>query len=336
MVPRPFRRRSAPHALLILALLAVPPACDRSGGVDLGKRAERPEFSADRAWSFLTLQMANGPRFAGHQGHHRTLDWMIEQLTFRADTLIAQPFTHTTAEGTKLDLTNLVARYRPELQDRVLLVAHWDTRRRADRSYDEADRRRPVPGANDGASGTAVLMELAEIFRQQPPPIGVDLLFADGEDFGPAVEDMHLGSRHFAANLPAGARPRYAIVLEMVGDAEARFRPDGSSAAQAPDVVRRLWALARVMRHDSLFVDEPAAAVAGTHAELARAGIPAVLVSDPEYGPGNIYWHSVDDVVANVRRETLGAVGEVIAEHVYRGFPKDRSGTSGKAKDAGS
>jgi glutaminyl-peptide cyclotransferase len=266
--------------------------------------------------------MAYGPRYAGHRGHARTLAWLREQLGFRADTVLTQPFTHRTAAGDTLRMTNVIARYRPEAPDRILLVAHWDTRRRADRSPFPEDRSRPVQGANDGASGTAVLMELAELFRQQPPPIGVDLLFTDGEDFGPGPEDMYLGARHFAANPLPGPRPRYAIVLDMVADADARFRPEENSLRFAPDVARRVWALAKVMGHDSVFQEERAAAISDDHVELAKAGIPSIVIIDYEYGPGNQFWHSVDDVIKQVSRETMGIVGEVVAEHVYRGFPK--------------
>src|SRR5690606_15273159 len=123
-----------------------------------------------------------GPRIPGQPGHAAQLAWMKEWLVARADTLIEQPFTFTTSKGEQLDLTNLFARFNPGAADRVLLLAHWDTRPLADRGLTPEERSQPVPGANDGASGTAVLMVLAELLHQQPPPIGVDLLFVDGED----------------------------------------------------------------------------------------------------------------------------------------------------------
>ena len=336
MVPNAFRRRSAfhPHLISAPALLAalLCGACgnDRVDGLDLGRKADRPEFSSERAWVFLGTQVSSGPRYAGHVGHARTLEWLEEQLRIRADTVVVQRFEHTSAAGERLRMANVYGRIRPELADRILLVAHWDTRRHAERSVDPADRGRPVPGANDGASGVAVVMELAELFRQQPPPIGVDILFTDGEDYGPGPEDMFLGSRHFAANLPSGPKPRYAIVLDMVGDRDARFRPEENSLRFAEEATRRIWALANVMGQDSVFSEERVGAITDDHVELAKAGIPGVLVIDYEHGPANAYWHTVDDNMRHVSRETLGVVGEVIAEHVYRGFPGQ---ADGKSKD---
>ncbi|HEU0051701.1 MAG TPA: M28 family peptidase, partial [Longimicrobium sp.] len=328
-VPTHQRRRSAPLRVLTafssLALLAIAPGCRRGPeGVDLGRHVEHPEFSSERAWSFLTSQIANGPRYAGHVGHQRTLAWLREQLAIRADTVYAQEFTHRTASGDTLRMANVVARFSPALPDRVLLVAHWDTRRFADKSLDAADQKRPVPGANDGASGVAVLMELAELFRQQRPGIGVDLLLTDGEDYGPGAEDMFLGAKHFAARPMLSPKPRYAIVLDMVGDADARFRPEENSLRQAPEVVKRVWGLAQAMGRDSVFSQERREAITDDHVFLNQAGIPSIVVIDLEYGPGNLLWHTVEDDASRVSRETLGVVGEVIAEHVYRGFPAEK------------
>ncbi|HEX2205427.1 MAG TPA: M28 family peptidase, partial [Longimicrobium sp.] len=239
--------------LALLCALAALAAC--GGGGDLGRPADRPEVSADRAWVFLTTQLGFGPRDPGRpdprRGHDPALAWLREQLAIRADTVLVDTFTHRAADGKTLRLANLFARWHPERTDRILLVAHWDTRPRADRSADSADRRRPVPGANDGASGVAVLMEVAELMRQQAPPVGVDILLTDGEDYGPGREDLFLGSRRFAAHLPPGYRPRWTVVLDMVGDADARF-PRASGGGEGA-LAERVWGIAAQMGYDSVF-----------------------------------------------------------------------------------
>lgn len=306
--------RRSPALLLLAALLA---ACGE-------RRAERPEFPPDLAWSFLVQQVAFGPRYAGHRGHESGLAWLREQMELRADTVLLQPFTDTVADGGALRLTNVVARWHPDSVNRVLLVAHWDTRRRAEGSRDEPDRRRPVPGANDGAAPTAVLVTLAELFKQQPPPVGVDLLLADGDDFGPGADDLYLGTRRYLATLQ-GTKPRYAVVLDLVGERNAKFPREGASLRAAPQLVERVWSVARQLDLDTVFVADSAPAVPDERVRLlAAAGIPAVLVTDPQYGAANRFQHSVDDVVALLDRETLWAVGEVLAEVVYRGFPEER------------
>ncbi|HEX8693021.1 MAG TPA: M28 family peptidase [Longimicrobium sp.] len=301
-------------ALLCLAALA---ACGE-------RRAERPDFPPDLAWSFLVQQVAFGPRYAGHRGHEAELAWLAEQMGMRADSVVLQPFTDTVADGGAVKLANVLARWHPDSANRVLLVAHWDTRRRAESSRDSLDRRRPVPGANDGAAPTAVLVALAELFKQQPPPVGVDLLLADGDDFGPGADDLYLGTRRYLASLQ-GPKPRYAVVLDLVGERNAKFPREGASLRAAPRLVDRVWTIARQLDLDTVFVADSVPPVPDERVRLlGAAGIPAVLVTDPQYGAANRFQHSVDDVVALLDRETLWAVGEVLAEVVYRGMPEER------------
>lgn len=300
MIPiRGALRSAAPAALLYLAA---------AGCAD---RPEVPEFQADRAWSHLVSQVSFGPRHPGHRGHARQLAWLRAQMGSRADTVILQPFTAPGDGGAPVQWTNVVARFRPDAAERVLLVAHRDTRRRADGSAEEMDRGRPVPGANLNASCVAVLVELAQLLRQHPAPVGVDLLFADGDDVSDSA--AFAGTRHFLASMP-GYRPRYAVVLQAVGDYEARFPMDPASDATA---AWRIWEAARRLGHDTLFVAERARPLRSQAEALSAAGIPTVVVRDPEYGPANLRWHSVDDRPQFLKRETLAAVGETLAAALY-------------------
>jgi hypothetical protein len=305
------------RSLAALALLSLSACADTAGRPLDVRKVARPEASADRAWSYLTEQMSFGPRYAGTRGHRMQLVWMKDFLAFRADTVYEQTFPHTTKDGRQLGFSNVIARFNPAATERVLLVAHWDTRPDADRALDPADRRRPVPGANDGASGTAVLLELAEQFRQQRPTIGVDMLFTDGEDFGPGAEDMFLGARHYAANLPAGPRPRWAVVVDMVGDLDLRIPVEANSQRAAPALVDRIWTAADALGHAAHFPRTPGPAVTDDHLPLIEAGIPAVNLIDFEYGPGNAFWHSPEDLVKNVDAASLGVVADVLAAVVY-------------------
>jgi hypothetical protein len=316
LVPMPFPCRSVVVALAV-GLLAPLPA--RAEEASSGDTLRAPEFRADAAWELLLRQVAFGPRVPGTPGHAAQLAWMRSHLAERADTVEVQAFSHRTRGGEILALRNVFARFRPELRDRLLLVAHWDTRPRSDEAPRRTDRALPVPGANDGASGVAVLLEMADLLRRAPPPLGVDLLLVDGEDFGPGDRDMYLGSRFFAANLPAGYAPRYGIVLDMVGDRDPRFPVERHSARLAPEVVGQIWGLAHQMGWSELFPYARGPALTDDHLPLNRAGIPTVLIVDFDYGPRNRFWHTQEDVPENTSARTLGIVGALIAELIRRG-----------------
>lgn len=296
-------------------------ACSEAGGGDPEREAriERPDFPGDSAFALLQRQVAFGPRIPGREGHRRQLQWMRQWLATRADTLVTQAFSHTTTGRETLQLTNLLARFRPEAPDRLLLVAHWDTRPLADQSAAAADREKPVPGANDGASGTAILLQLADLLARTPPPVGVDLLLVDGEDYGPTTEDMFLGAHYFARNLPAGYRPLYGVLLDMVGDRSLLLPPEGNSVDRAPEVVQRVWAVARELGYGDVFVSTPGGYVSDDHLPLNDAGIRTIDIIDFDYGPGNRYWHTPLDVPENTSARSLDIVGEVITELIYRG-----------------
>ena len=288
------------------------------GGGAIGQsERQAPAFDADSAFALLERQVAFGPRVPGTEGHAAQLAWMTDYLRDRADTVILQSFDHVGPEGEELEMTNVFARFRPGVPDRVLLLAHWDTRPTADYESDPERQDQPIPGANDGASGTAVLLYLADVLSRHSPPIGVDILFTDGEDYAPG--HMYLGAKHFAANHPPGYRPLYGILLDMVGDQTPRFPQEGYSLRDAPEVVARIWRMAERLGYGHYFPDERGIAVSDDHVPLNEAGIRTANIIDFDYGPGNAYWHTLDDNLQHVSPEGLGVVGEVVAELVYRG-----------------
>jgi Zn-dependent M28 family amino/carboxypeptidase len=289
-----------------------------SGGSTVSVRVERPSFDADRAFQDLERQVAFGPRIPGSPGHAQQLEWLETELRALADTVFLDPFEHVTMEGHELELTNVIARFGPADGSRLLLLTHWDTRPKADQSLDDDERDQPVPGANDGASGTAILLELARMFNNQPPARGVELLFTDGEDYGPSTADMFLGARHYVAGIGSENPPAYGILLDMVGDADPSFPVEAYSMEGAGQVVQRVWGIAADLGYRRFFPMDQTSRVVDDHIEFIDAGIPVADIIDFEYGPSHSFWHTPRDVPENTSAQTLAMVGDVVAEVVYR------------------
>lgn len=314
----PRRSLTVARALGASALVLALAACDEPGPVS-GPTPGRPSFDGDAALDLVRTQVGFGPRVPGTEGHARQLAWMVERLDTLAAEVAVDTFTHVTTGGTSLELFNVIARFQPEATRRILLLAHWDTRPRSDAAADSALRDIPVPGANDGASGTAVLLVLAELFAAHPPPMGVDLLLTDGEDYGPTLDDMLLGARRYASTLPAEGRPVYGVLLDMVGDAEPSFPVEENSAEHANPVVRKVWRAAERLGYRDWFPSHVGQTLVDDHVPLIEAGLPTANVVDFSYGPGNRYWHTPDDTPERLDARTLEMVGEVVAELIYSG-----------------
>jgi len=240
------------------------------------------------------------------------LDMLFEcvpELRGRADTVIVQEIRHVTHRGDTLHLRNFFARFRPQASERVLFLAHWDTRPMADQAANLAQQRMPVPGANDGASGTALLLGVADALKARPPAGGVDLLFVDGEDYGNFADtnDVLIGSRWFAAHLPPGYQPLYAVLFDMVGDKDLQIFEEAQSVAFAPEVVQRVWRVAADRGHEHQFVPGVKYPLTDDHVSLQKVGIHAIDVVDFDYP----YWHTTEDTIDKVSAESLQIVGDV-------------------------
>ncbi|MHB0912489.1 MAG: M28 family peptidase [Armatimonadota bacterium] len=243
-----------------------------------GCSAQAPKFDSARAYRYLTAQCDFGPRPVGTPAHEATAEYLAGELRSCTDSVELQTFKHVLG-GRERMLTNIVARFG--VGEGVLLCAHWDTRPTADEELDRVSRKQPILGANDGASGVAVLLELARIFKEKPPAVPVTIVLFDGEDYGPGSEQMYLGAKYFAAHLPA--KYRYGILLDMVGDSDLNvYREENSPKA----VVDRIW-----QASDGAFSDELKYAIYDDHLPLIRAGVPCALVIDFDYP----YWHTLKD-----------------------------------------
>ena len=285
--------------------LALGLACTAQSGAG-GQR----EFAGQRAFAYLERQVQFGPRIPGTPAHERAGDWMLEHLRATADSVEVQAIDHVTRRGARLHLRNFFARFRPAAAERVLLVAHWDTRPHADQSSNLGQQRLPVPGANDGASGVALLLGVADALKARAPAAGVDLLLVDGEDFGDFSTDSNdvlIGSRYFASHQPPGYQPLFAVLFDMVADKDQQFYYEGNSQATAPEVVDRVWRTAADLGYGRVFIPGVKHTLIDDHVALQKAGIHAIDVVDFDYP----YWHTTDDTIDKVSAASLQVVGDV-------------------------
>jgi len=223
----------------------------------------------------------------------------------------------------KLRLTNLIAAFRPQAATRILLCAHWDTRPRADRDENNSRRNDPMIGANDGASGVAVLLEIAGLLQSAPPPVGIDIVLFDGEDYGKEGDrDRYLlGSKYFAEHGHGKYVPRFGILLDMIGDRELEIPKEQNSLRFAPDIVQLLWNTARELGVTQ-FVDEVGDEVLDDHWPLNAAGIKTIDLIDFNYPDRtNRFWHTHQDIPENCSAESLEAVGAVLTHVIYTQTP---------------
>ena len=281
-----------------------------------------PPFDGNHAMNLLQKQCDFGPRFPGSDGHNQMKKFMVKFLHPLADSLyimdekIPHPYKRH-----YITLTNLLARFNLDAGYRIMLLAHWDTREFADKDQNPENQSLPILGANDGASGVAVLLTLAEILHTLPLlNIGVDLLFVDGEDMGKSgdPEKFGLGTQAFAKHVPKPI-PQFAICLDMIADKEQNFPIEQFSLQQAPEIVQEIWELANEMGY-SQFENRIGRAVMDDHYYLYKyAKIPAIDIIDFDYPNKDMnYWHTLQDTPENCSAESLEAVGSVITHFIYR------------------
>jgi len=280
---------------------------------------EMPDFNADSAWNYLVMQCELGPRVPGSDAHAGAVDLIRGELEKNGWDVELQPFTLADPYGDgELHLINIIARLKPKLKKRVLLAAHYDTRPWADKEEQDSLKLKPIPGANDGASGVAVLLELARVIKNHPPAeLGVDLVFFDGEDYGKSgdIDNYLLGSKYFASNLylqPGGYHPRCAILLDMVGAKDAKILQELNSIVNAPKLTKEIFARAERLNL-GMFKARKGKAVYDDHVPLLRAGIKAVNLIDIDYK----YWHTLADTPEKCSKDSLSQTGRLLIDFLY-------------------
>lgn len=307
------------------ALLAFGCGSAGNGGsaADSAAAAETPltaPFDADSAYSYVKRQVDFGPRVPNTAAHRAAGDWLAGELRRHGAEVTVQSATLTAFDGTKLRARNIFGQFNPASPRRVLLLAHYDTRPWADNDPDEARRKTPVDGANDGASGVGVLLELARQLGARVPAAGIDILFTDAEDYGTDGDDgsWAMGSRYFIENpVKEGYRPDEAILLDMVGAPGATFPREWFSSQAAPALQNTLWSIAAQLGYGEDFTSGQGGAINDDHVPLIEAGIPAVDIIDLRPTGFCDRWHTASDNMEGISAETLGKVGRTVSAYVY-------------------
>ena len=275
------------------------------------RKNPHPPFDSNRAFEHLIRQVSFGPRVPGTKAHDDAHKWLVSVLRKHTPYVSVQQFTGIFG-GSEVEMKNIKASFYPKKGERILLCAHWDSRHHADKDPDSTKWAQPVIGANDGASGVAVLLEIAAGLAKSEPPIGVDIVLFDGEDGGEygRNETWLLGSRYFAKVEPRSYRPRYAILLDMVGDSDLSLTPDFNSIQSAP----RLWE--KIIKHCKsigIAVSPDTIWILDDHVPLIERGIRSVDIIDFDYP----VWHTVSDTPDKCSSESLGKIGELVLRIIY-------------------
>lgn len=289
-----------------------------------------PTFNGDSAYTYVANQVNFGPRVPNTQAHKACGDYLAGELTRLGAKLFVQETILTAYNGDRLEASNIIGSYNPENNKRVLLFAHWDSRPYADRDPDPANHYKPIDGADDGASGVGVLLEIARQLQQNDPGIGIDIIFFDAEDYGePAftrgnnADSWCLGSQFWAKNPHVkNYRADYGILLDMVGSKNATFYKEGYSMHYAAPIVQKVWDTARELGYGRYFLNAEGGTITDDHIYVQRGrGIPCIdiinLDSDTAHGFG-AYWHTLNDTMENIDPATLKAVGQTVLEVIYK------------------
>lgn len=288
-----------------------------------------PAFNPDSAYHFIAAQTAFGPRVPNSKAHTKCGDYLVAKLEKYMDGVVEQSFEIESFDKKKLRLRNIVGSLNESATKRILIAAHWDSRPFADN--DSKDRNSAIDGANDGASGVGVIIELARILSNDTSvKVGVDFLLLDGEDYGqpensgfPEKKDSWcLGSQYWATH---PHRPNYTayygILMDMVGGANARFAMDGTSAQFAPEVQKKIWEVAAASGYAERFPQRKVEEIIDDHYYINKdAKIPMVDIIEWEPSDGTFFsptWHTHQDDLAHIDKATLKAVGQTVLNAVY-------------------
>lgn len=285
------------------------------------------KFSADSAMASIQTQCDFGARVPGTEAHKRCADYIVNSLKAQGLDVTEQPVTAKRWDGVVLHGRNILASYNPDATERVLITTHWDSRPWCDADPDTTRHHDPVMAANDGASGVAVIIELARLLKEMKPAVGIDFVCFDLEDCGAPYwgqgddegRDWCLGSRYWAEQAAAsGYRARYGILLDMIGGRDARFCFEGFSTRYAEAAMKRIWDTAARVGAGSLFVKQDGGYATDDHVNINEiANVPTVdiipYIAESEHSFG-VTWHTSHDTPENISRENLRLVGQTLVQ----------------------
>ncbi len=291
-----------------------------------------PDFNADSAYAYVDRQVAFGYRVPNTKEHVACGDYLVAEMKRFGAEVQEQKMVVTAYDGTKLNARNIIASYGLDKKNRVLLFAHWDTRPYSDQDPDPANHKKPLLGANDGASGVGVLMEVGRVLQSKAPEVGVDIIFFDAEDYGiPAFaekslikgETWCLGSQYWANNphVP-NYKAKFGILLDMVGAEGATFYKEAISKEYAGDILEKVWRTAGLLSYGKFFIGKDGGGVTDDHVPVNQIRkIPSIDIIDYRQDMDHGFfhsWHTQKDDMRNISKETLKAVGQTVLEVVYK------------------
>ncbi len=288
-----------------------------------------PTFNADSAFYYIQKQVSFGPRFLSSKGWQNCAFWLEKKLNSYCENIKIQTAPVTTYDGKQHTLKNIIASFDPQKKNRVVFFAHWDTRHIAD--YDTINENEPILGANDGGSGVAVLIEMSRQFSLQSPNIGVDIVLFDAEDYGqpenseyPIMENSWcLGSQYWSKNPhKKNYTAKYGVLLDMVGAKNATFRFEEISRIYAKHILNKIWKRGHSLGFEKYFVFENVGPIIDDHLYVNKILKTIPTIDIIEYDPAtstnfNKHWHTHNDNMNNVNKETLFAVGQTLLDIVY-------------------
>ncbi len=288
-----------------------------------------PTFNSDSAFYYLERQVDFGPRVPNTDSHRRCAEYLSETLSRFVDTVYIQETVVTAFDDSRLNIQNIIGSFNPGNRSRILLAAHWDTRPFADEDPDPENHYTPIDGANDGASGVAVLLEIARHLSEKPIETGIDIIFFDAEDYGihssygeSKPDTWALGSKYWAQNPHiSNYSARFGILLDMVGAPDATFKHEGYSMYYAPNIVRRVWQTAQHAGYGSYFLNQRAGYVMDDHYNINNyRNIPTINIihQDDSTDHGFFeHWHTINDKAKFIDKNTLKAVGQTVLHVIY-------------------
>ena len=289
-----------------------------------------PDFNADSAYNYVAEQLAFGPRVPGSEAHAQCAEWFIDFFNEKADTVYIQEFRTRLYNGKSIDGKNIIASFNPEAKKRILLAAHWDSRPFADHDPDRTKWNTPIDGANDGASGVGILMETARILKENPINTGIDIILFDLEDYGAPQylnlmtnHDWALGSQYWSKNPHIyNYKAYFGILLDMVGAPNPRFPKEYYSQQFAPTLSNDIWRMARELGYSEYFLNEIGHPINDDHIYVNTiANIPMIdliHLEDNENSSFYPYWHTMKDNIEQIDPKTLGMVGDVVLNVIYK------------------
>ena len=316
--------------LCIAALAAV--SCNNAGtksgknGKDKAVESGIPVFNSDSCYAFVEKQTGFGPRVPGSNAHSECAAYFEDFFNRLGLETEIQEAELSAWDGKVINAKNIIASVNPEAKARIFICAHWDSRPWCDEDPDPANHGLPVMGANDGASGIGVLLEIARILSENEPEMGIDILFTDAEDWGDsgAGDDSSwaLGTQYWTENphRKGYQYPSFGILLDMVGDRNAKFLKEYFSVQAAGSIVEKLWTTAASLGYDNYFINTQGGAMTDDHVFLIRAGIPCVDIIDQRMDSDTGFcpqWHTTSDTMRHIDRNTLEAVGQTVVTMLF-------------------